>query len=64
MNRGFIPKNADLSPAFNRGVPAIMQKPVVFHDWQEQFVKATPYTTPTDVNLNEVKLDVTVKVCF
>eukprot|EP00742_Colponemidia_sp_Colp-10_P007009 GILJ01007522.1.p1 GENE.GILJ01007522.1~~GILJ01007522.1.p1 ORF type:complete len:1129 (-),score=134.43 GILJ01007522.1:199-3585(-) len=60
MNRGFIPPNVDLTPAFERGAPTVVQRPVRMHDYNQQFLRyetySNPYSTPN------IKLDLITKV--
>lgn len=39
VNRGMIPKDVDLTPAFARGVPALANKIAQLHDKSQQYVK-------------------------
>lgn len=49
INRGLIPKDVDLTPAFERGNPPFKLRPVEFHDWREmgppavQHIEIVPY---------------------
>lgn len=39
VSRGLIPKDVDLTPAFEKGAPPVTCKGVKFYDKREQFVK-------------------------
>ena len=39
VNRGFVPKDVDLTPAFEKGAPPVTCKGIKFYDKREQFVK-------------------------
>ena len=39
LNKGIIPKDVDLTPAFEKGAPPVNCKGVKFYDKREQFVK-------------------------
>ena len=39
VNRGIIPKDVDLTPAFARGVPAFVNKPAAIFDKSQQYAK-------------------------
>ena len=39
VNRGVVPKDVDLTPAFEKGAPPVTCKGIKFYDKREQFVK-------------------------
>lgn len=39
LNRGIIPKDVDLTPAFEKGAPPVMFKGMRFHDKAELHVR-------------------------
>jgi hypothetical protein len=39
VNRGLVPKDVDLTPAFEKGAPPVTCKGIKFYDKREQFVK-------------------------
>lgn len=39
VNKGMIPKDVDLTPAFEKGAPPVTCKGVKFYDKREQYVK-------------------------
>lgn len=39
VNRGIVPKDVDLTPAFEKGAPPVTCKGIKFYDKREQFVK-------------------------
>ena len=39
LNKGIIPRDVDLTPAFEKGAPPVSCKGVRFYDKREQFVK-------------------------
>ena len=39
VNKGLVPKDVDLTPAFEKGAPPVTCKGVKFYDKREQFVK-------------------------
>ena len=41
VNKGLIPKDVDLTPAFEKGAPPVTCKGVKFYDKREQYVKRT-----------------------
>ena len=47
VNRGMIPKDVDLTPAFSRGLPAFAGKPARLYEKAQQFVKQEVQTGPT-----------------
>ena len=47
VNRGMIPKDVDLTPAFARGVPAFANKAVTIYDKSQQYVKQEMQSGPT-----------------
>lgn len=56
VNRGMIPKDVDLTPAFARGVPAFANKAVTIYDKSQQYVKQEVQSGPTFVT--NVKMEV------
>lgn len=39
LNKGIIPRDVDLTPAFEKGAPPVMCKGIRFYDKREQNVK-------------------------
>ena len=39
LNRGIIPKDVDLTPAFEKGAPPVQFKGMKFYDKNEMFVR-------------------------
>lgn len=39
VNKGMIPKDVDLTPAFEKGAPPVTCKSIKFYDKREQYVK-------------------------
>ncbi|CAG9314161.1 unnamed protein product [Blepharisma stoltei] len=48
ITRGLIPKDVDLSPAFERGVPPLKMQTAAIHDWRD---KAPPAPTISSSNM-------------
>ena len=55
LNRGIIPRDVDLTPAFEKGAPPVMCKGVRFYDKREQNVRREIQTGPTQNN--QLKFD-------
>lgn len=55
LNRGIIPKDVDLTPAFEKGAPPVQFKSMVFHDKRDKHNKGEIYTEK--FNKNSVKFD-------
>lgn len=55
LNKGIIPKDVDLTPAFEKGAPPVQFKTMKFHDKSEQFAKYDVHTEK--FNRNSVKFD-------
>lgn len=49
VNRGMIPKNVDLTPAFSRGVPVLVNKAAQVYEKSQQYVRQEIQTGPTFV---------------
>lgn len=48
LNRGIIPRDVDLTPAFVKGAPPMMSKGIKFYDKREQNVRREVLTGPTE----------------
>ena len=60
VNRGLIPPNVDLTPAFASGsAPPVSHAPAHFHGWSTQFEKSSVYTSPFGFNVSNLRLDLT-----
>lgn len=55
LNRGIIPKDVDLTPAFEKGAPPVQFKGATFHDKREKNVKGEIFTEK--FNKNNIKFD-------
>lgn len=55
LNKGIIPRDIDLTPAFEKGAPPVMCKGVRFYEKREQNVKREIQTGPT--LQNQLKFD-------
>ena len=55
LNRGIIPKDVDLTPAFEKGAPPVQCKGMQFHDKSEMYAKNDVHTER--FNKNSVKFD-------
>jgi hypothetical protein len=55
LNKGIIPRDVDLTPAFEKGAPPVMCKGIRFYDKREQNVKREIQTGPT--HQNAIKFD-------
>ena len=55
LNKGIIPKDVDLTPAFEKGAPPVMCKGIRFYDKKEQYVRREVQTGP--VASNNIKFD-------
>ncbi len=49
LNRGVVPKDVDLTPAFEKGAAPVMCRGVKFYDKREANVKRDILTGPTNV---------------
>ena len=47
LNKGIIPRDVDLTPAFEKGAPPVMCKGIRFYDKREQNVRREIQTGPT-----------------
>jgi hypothetical protein len=47
LNKGIIPRDVDLTPAFEKGAPPVMCRGIRFYDKKEQNVKREIHTGPT-----------------
>lgn len=56
LNRGIVPKDVDLTPAFEKGAMPVMCRGVKFYDKREQAVKREIQTGPTNPQ-NQFKFD-------
>ena len=63
VNRGMIPKDVDLTPAFSRGVPAFVNKAAALYDKSQQYVKQDVQSGPTFVTSVKMEM-VPVFLCF
>jgi len=55
LNRGIIPKDVDLTPAFEKGAPPVQFKGMRFHDKAEMYAKHDVHTEK--FNRNSIKFD-------
>ena len=55
LNRGIIPKDVDLTPAFEKGAPPVQFKSMKFHEKQEQYARTEVHTEK--FSKNAVKFD-------
>jgi hypothetical protein len=55
LNRGIIPKDVDLTPAFEKGAPPVQFRGMRFHEKNEQYAKAEVHTEK--FNKNSIKFD-------
>ena len=55
LNRGIIPKDVDLTPAFEKGAPPVQFRGMRFHDKSEMFAKNEVHTEK--FNKNSIKFD-------
>lgn len=62
VNRGFIPSNADLTPAFTVGDPPVKRVRAHIHDWAEQFVRPQVFLAPNGVSRAALRLDAAADV--
>ena len=58
INRGLLPPSIDVTAAFREG-RSIVQNRVRMHDWTEQFVPVSVYTSPFGFSAAGIKLDLT-----
>ena len=49
VNRGMIPKNVDLTPAFSRGVPILVNKAAQMYEKSQQYIRQEIQSGPTFV---------------
>ena len=57
LNRGIIPKDVDLTPAFEKGAPSVQFKSMAFHDKAEMYVKHEVQNER--FNRNSIRFDMT-----
>jgi hypothetical protein len=55
LNKGIIPKDVDLTPAFEKGAPPVQFKGMKFHDKSEMNIKHEVHTEK--FNRNSIKFD-------
>jgi hypothetical protein len=55
LNKGIIPKDVDLTPAFEKGAPPVMCRAMKFHDKSEMYAKTEVHTEK--FNRHAVKFD-------
>tara|TARA_B110000285_G_C15140725_1_gene630610 strand:+ start:767 stop:1078 length:312 start_codon:yes stop_codon:yes gene_type:complete len=55
LNKGIIPKDVDLTPAFEKGAPPVQFKGMTFHDKAEMHAKNDVHTEK--FNRNSIKFD-------
>lgn len=55
LNRGIIPKDVDLTPAFEKGAPPVQFRGMKFHDKRDMHVRATVNTQ--NFSINNIKFD-------
>ena len=55
LNKGVIPKDIDLTPAFEKGAPPVQFRGMRFHEKEEQYVKTEVFTE--QFNKNNIKFD-------
>ena len=55
LERGIIPKDVDLTPAFEKGAPPVAVKSMRFHEKSEQYVRHDVHTER--FNKNTLKFD-------
>lgn len=55
LNRGIIPKDVDLTPAFEKGAPPVQFKGAVFHEKREKNIRGEVFTEK--FNKNSIKFD-------
>lgn len=55
LNRGVIPKDVDLTPAFEKGAPPVLFKGMQFHPKHEKHFKGDIFTEK--FNKNSIKFD-------
>lgn len=58
INRGLLPSTIDVTAAFREG-RSIVHNRVRMHDWTEQFVPVSVYTSPFGFSAAGIKLDLT-----
>jgi len=57
LNRGIIPKDVDLTPAFEKGAPPVQFRGMKFHDKSEMYAKQEIHTEK--FSKNSIKFDLT-----
>ncbi|EAS06221.3 IQ calmodulin-binding motif protein (macronuclear) [Tetrahymena thermophila SB210] len=57
INKGVVPKDVDIMPAFSRGVPPLINKPMIMHEFKEKLIKQEINIEPK-IDLINIKLDV------
>jgi hypothetical protein len=57
LERGIVPKDVDLTPAFEKGAPPVQFKSMKFHPKEDQHVKYDLHTEK--FNKNSLKFDMT-----
>ena len=55
LNRGIIPKDVDLTPAFEKGAPPVQFRSMKFHEKAEQYAKQEVQNEK--FNRNTIKFD-------
>lgn len=55
LNKGIIPKDVDLTPAFEKGAPPVQFKGMRFHDKAEMYARQEVHTEK--FNRNSIKFD-------
>jgi len=55
LNKGIIPKDVDLTPAFEKGAPPVQTRGMKFHDKSEMYAKQDVHTER--FNKNAIKFD-------
>ena len=55
LNRGIIPRDVDLTPAFEKGAPPVQFKSMKFHDKSEMYAKQEIHTEK--FSRNTIKFD-------
>ena len=56
INRGLLPSTIDVTAAFREG-RSVVQNAARMHDWSEQFVPTSVYTSPFGFSAANIKLD-------
>jgi hypothetical protein len=55
LNKGIIPKDIDLTPAFEKGAPPVQFKSMKFHEKEDQHVRTEVFTEK--FNKNNIRFD-------